>query len=192
MAWALFPWVPCVPFVPHAMSQTMNLDRRNFLSRAGGGLGTLALAQLFAADGIAAVPRREFNGGLHHPAKVKRIIQLFMTGGASPMDTFDYKPALEKVHGQKLGPKEKPEGFTGMPGALMKSPFAFKQHGECGRWVSSVFPEQAKWVDDMAFLMAMVSPLFLPYFSTHFFPISFSLVYIPKLSFATAWYTFFT
>ncbi|MFT5470026.1 MAG: hypothetical protein ACI8UO_005150, partial [Verrucomicrobiales bacterium] len=53
--------------------------------------------------------------------------------------------------------KEKPEGFTAMPGALMKSPFEFKQHGESGRWVSSVFPHQANWVDEMAFLMAMRS-----------------------------------
>ncbi|MEM7392332.1 MAG: DUF1501 domain-containing protein, partial [Verrucomicrobiota bacterium] len=99
----------------------------------------------------------DFNGGLHHPAKVKRIIQLFMTGGASPMDTFDYKPELEKVHGQKLGPKEKPEGFTAQPGAMMKSPFPFKQHGQSGRWVSSMFPHQASLVDDMTFLMAMAS-----------------------------------
>ena len=73
------------------------------------------------------------------------------------MDTYDYKPTLEKLHGQKLGPKEKPEGFTAMPGALMKSPFKFQQYGESGRWVSSVFPHQAKWVDEMAFLMAMAS-----------------------------------
>ena len=73
------------------------------------------------------------------------------------MDTFDYKPELERVHGKKLGPKEKPEGFTAVPGALLKSPFEFKQHGESGRWVSSVFPHQAKWVDEMAFLMAMTS-----------------------------------
>ena len=102
-------------------------------------------------------PKPEFNGGLHHVAKVRRVIQLFMTGGASPMDTFDYKPELEKLHGQKLGPKEKPEGFTAMPGAIMKSPFEFKQHGQSGRWVSSVFPHQAEEVDEMAFLMAMAS-----------------------------------
>jgi len=114
------------------------------------------MAQMLTHDALGA-PRPELNGGLHHPAKVKRVIQLFMTGGASPMDTFDYKPTLEKLHGQKLGPKEKPEGFTAMPGALLKSPFEFKQHGESGRWVSSVFPHQAKWVDEMAFLMAMKS-----------------------------------
>ncbi len=132
------------------------MHRRSFLWQTGGGFGGLAMAHLMSLDALGQ-PRPELNGGLHHPAKVKRIIQLFMTGGASPMDTFDYKPALEKLHGQKLGPKEKLEGFTAAPGALMKSPFEFKQHGESGRWVSSVFPHQAKWVDEMAFLMAMAS-----------------------------------
>ncbi|MFN6302966.1 MAG: DUF1501 domain-containing protein [Planctomycetota bacterium] len=93
----------------------------------------------------------------HHAPKVKRIIQLFMTGGASPMDLFDYKPELERLDGQMLGPKEKPEGFTAPAGALMKSPYKFAQHGESGRWVSELFPEQAKLVDQMAFLMAMTT-----------------------------------
>lgn len=131
-------------------------NRRSFLWNAGGGLGGVAMSQMLTQDSLLAA-NPEFNGGLHHPAKVKRIIQLFMTGGASPMDTFDYKPELERLHGQKLGPKEKPEGFTAPAGAIMKSPFEFKQHGESGRWVSSVFPEQAKCVDDLAFLMAMAS-----------------------------------
>ena len=132
------------------------MDRRSFLSQVGGGFGSLAMTNLLLGETPGQLPP-EFNGGLHHRAKVKRVIQLFMTGGASPMDTFDYKPELERLHGQKLGPKEKPEGFTAMPGALMKSPFEFKQYGESGRWVSSVFPYQAKWVDEMAFLMAMAS-----------------------------------
>ena len=123
--------------------------RRDFLGTIGGGFGALAMAQLFSREAAATVQ--------HHAPKVKRVIQLFMTGGASPMDTFDYKPALERLHGQMLGPKEKPEGQTGMPGAMMKSPFTFARHGQCGRWVSSVFPEQAKLVDEMAFLMAMQS-----------------------------------
>lgn len=134
----------------HAI-QLSEESRRRFLWNSGGGLGAIALTQLLQAPSTAAAD------GLHHPAKVKRIIQLFMTGGASPMDTWDYKPELERLHGQKLGPKEKPEGFVAAPGAIMKSPFSFQQHGECGRWVSSLFPEQAKWVDEMAFLMAMVS-----------------------------------
>jgi hypothetical protein len=135
-------------------------SRRDFLWQIGGGFGSIALTHLLGREALAAgpyTPKTEFNGGLHHPAKVKRIIQLFMTGGASPMDTFDYKPALAKFHGQNLGPKEKPEGFTAMPGAIMKSPFKFKQYGQSGRWVSSVFPHQAKLVDEMAFLMALTT-----------------------------------
>src|SRR3954470_11750751 len=129
-------------------------SRREFLSRLGGGFGGLALAQLFVTDGWATgLPF----GGLHHPARAKRIIQLFMNGGASPMDTYDYKPELARAHGQMIGPKVKPEGQTAASGAVMKSPFEFKQYGQCGRWVSSVFPEQAKCVDELAFLMAMAS-----------------------------------
>src|SRR5688572_15832450 len=129
-------------------------NRREFLEKLGGGFGSLALAQLFVTEGWATgLPL----GGLHHPAKARRIIQLFMNGGASPMDTFDYKPELARLHGQMLGPKEKPEGFTGEVGAVMKTPFEFKQHGQSGRWVSSVFPHQAKWVDELAFLMAMTT-----------------------------------
>ena len=128
-------------------------SRRKFLSAAGGGFGSLALSQMLMGDSS----RIDLNGGIHHKAKVKRVIQLFMTGGASPMDTYDYKPELNRLHGQKLGAKEKGEGFTAPFGAIMKSPFDFKQHGECGQWVSSVFPHQAKLVDDMTFLMAMKS-----------------------------------
>jgi hypothetical protein len=140
--------------------QNIPTSRRHFLSQLGGGLGSVALARVLAREGLADgpfVPRPEFNGGLHHPAKVKRIIQLFMNGGASPMDTYDYKPELARLHGQMLGPKEKPEGQTAAAGAVMKSPFEFAQHGQSGRWVSTVFPEQAKWVDEMAFLMAMTT-----------------------------------
>lgn len=124
----------------------------------GGGFGATALTPLLCRDGWAgtsSLPKQGWNGGPHHPAKAKRVIQLFMNGGASPMDLFDYKPELERLHGQMLGPKEKPEGQTGEVGAVMKSPYAFKRHGQCGRWVSELFPHQAKWVDDLAFLMAM-------------------------------------
>ena len=102
-------------------------------------------------------PRPEFNGGLHHRAKVKRIVQLFMNGGASQMDTFDYKPELIKRHGEKFDPGSHVEAATSVPGNLMKSPFEFRQYGQCGRWVSSVFPNLAECVDDIAFLMAMAS-----------------------------------
>jgi hypothetical protein len=135
--------------------------RRQLLLQSGGGIALCALSHLLGQDSNASgAEAGQHAPGFpvqHHPPKVKRIIQLFMTGGASPMDTFDYKPELERLHGQMLGPKEKPEGFTAPAGAIMKSPFPFQQHGESGRWVSSVFPEQAKLVDEMAFLMAMTT-----------------------------------
>jgi hypothetical protein len=136
------------------------ISRREWLANAGGGFGGLALAAWLSSESVAGGRNQQMptpRDGLHHPARVKRVIQLFMNGGASPMDTFDYKPALEKHHGQMLGPAEKPEGFTGPAGAVMKSPFTFQQYGDSGRWVSSVFPHQAKIVDQLTFLMAMTS-----------------------------------
>src|SRR3954452_13791820 len=139
------------------------MQRRDFLWHAGGGLGVIALAHLLAEQGLLAdspdVARAAARGALsalHHPAKVRRIVQLFMNGGVSQMDTFDYKPELQKRHGQKVDFGIK-AAVTSVPGAVMKSPFAWKQHGKCGRWVSSVFPHLAGCVDDLAFLMAMAS-----------------------------------
>lgn len=133
------------------------LDRRRFLANTGCGLGTMALAHLLGREAYGLdTPRPDLNGGLHHPAKVKRIVQLFMNGGASQMDTFDYKPELEKRHGQSVDFGIK-VAVTSPIGTVMKSPFEFKQHGQSGRWVSSVFPNIAEHVDDLAFLMAMAS-----------------------------------
>src|SRR5262245_8343868 len=112
--------------------RTMTRSRRDFLFHTGGGLGGLALAQMLAEAGEVpdAKPKAEFNGGLHHRAKVKRVVQLFMNGGVSQVDTFDYKPALIKGHGKPFDPgtAEKPEGVTSTPGNLMKSPFEWAQH----------------------------------------------------------------
>jgi len=138
----------------------MSISRRDWLTHLGGGLGSVVLADWLQAQPPSPATHRapqSTPGGLHFPAKVQRVIQLFMNGGASPMDTFDYKPELARLHGQALGPKEKPEGFTAPAGAVMNTPFPFQQHGECGQWVSSVFPHQAGIVDDLAFLMAMSS-----------------------------------
>jgi len=132
--------------------------RRDLLAAAGGGFGLVALAGLLQREGFGDAPGGAVAGplgGVHHPARARRVIQLFMNGGVSPMDTFDFKPALETHHGEALGPREKPEGFTTPAGSVMKSPFGFARHGETGRWVSDVFPCQALHVDRMAFLMAM-------------------------------------
>src|SRR3954451_14101765 len=122
----------------------MLMSRREMLWTAGG-LGGVALAHLMAE----AKPQA---------ARVNRIIQLFMNGGASPMDTFDHKPRLVELDGKKFDPggSEKLESVTNSPGfKVLKTPFKFKQHGQFGRWVSEVFPEIAKRVDDLSFLMSM-------------------------------------
>ncbi len=151
-------------------TKTIPFSRREFLWRFGGGLGGVALVHLLGQHGLLAetgqssnqvaapTPADSLNGGLHHRAKVKRIVQLFMNGGTSQVDTFDYKPELSKRHGQAFEPPgQRVEAATSVPGNTMKSPFAFKQHGQCGRWVSEVFPQLATCVDDVAFLMAMAS-----------------------------------
>ena len=131
-----------------------NLSRRDLLRVSGGGLGAIALAAIEAKQAKASGTE-----GLHHAPKATRIIQIFLNGGLSQPDTFDYKPELEKNHGKPFQPNtgEKPEGVTSVPGNLMKSPFPFKAHGQCGRMVSSLFPNLATQVDRMAFLMAVAS-----------------------------------
>jgi Protein of unknown function (DUF1501) len=142
------------------------IPRRTLLWRLGGGLGGIALVDLLGRDGLLGAgeltpgrphPRAELNGGLHHRARAQRVIQLFMNGGVSQVDTFDYKPELSRRHGQRFDPGSHVEAPTSTPGNLMKCPFPFRQHGECGRWVSSVFPALAGCVDDLAFLMALSS-----------------------------------
>jgi hypothetical protein len=140
-----------------------SLDRRTFLWHSGGGLGGIALSYLLGWEGLlAAGPsmgkgKPELDGGLHHKAKAKRVVQLFMSGAASQVDTFDYKPELIKRHGQKFDPGGKVELFQSSPGACMKSPWTWKPQGQCGKYVSSLLPNLATCVDDMAFLHAMVS-----------------------------------
>jgi hypothetical protein len=138
------------------------LTRRDFLNHTVSGLGGIALATLLGRnESLAGVakPNPAFNGGLHHPAKAKRVIQLFMNGGASQCDLFDYKPELVARHGQPFDPGkgERVEATVSVPGAVMKSPFEWARHGESGRWVSNALPHTAKVVDDCAFLMAMTS-----------------------------------
>jgi len=85
------------------------------------------------------------------------VIQLFMLGGASQCDTFDYKPELIRRHGQ-IVPFTVTGGTAASPGPLLKSPWEWRQHGESGRWVSSALPHLATCVDDLAFLMGMHAP----------------------------------
>jgi Protein of unknown function (DUF1501) len=146
-------------------NETVRIDRRGFLWHAGGGFGALALTHMMGTDslladtssGKALPPRPEHIGGLHHLAKARRVVHLFMSGAASQCDTFDYKPALIKKNGQKFDPGGKVELFQSEPGAVMASPWKWRQHGQCGRWVSDLVPHLAGCVDDIAFLPAMVA-----------------------------------
>lgn len=124
------------------------MNRREFLWSSGG-LGGIALSQMLTAA--------ETKSGLHHPAKAKRVVQLFMSGAASQCDLFDYKPLLDKRAGEPWDPGEKVELFQSKPGVVMNSPWAWKQHGRCGKWVSALLPHTATCVDDMAFIQSMMS-----------------------------------
>ena len=105
------------------------IDRRDFLWQSGGGLGGIALSYLLGQEGLLAAnaalpkPSPKLGGGLHHPAKAKRVVQLFMSGAASQCDTFDYKPELIKRHGEEFHPGGKVELFQSKPGSVMKSPW---------------------------------------------------------------------
>ena len=129
------------------------MNRRDFLWSYGGGLGGIALAGLLGESGLLA----DAPTGLHHPAKAKRVIQLFMSGAASQCDTFDYKPKLIERNGQQFDPGGKVELFQSSAGAVMKSPWEWKQHGNSGKWVSSLVPHLATCVDEMAFVHSMIS-----------------------------------
>ena len=122
--------------------------------RAGAGFGWIALQSLLARTGFAATPLNPLAAKLgHFPAKAKSIIWLFMNGGPSHVDTWDYKPELEKRDGQPMpGFDPKTGFFPDAVGGLMKSPFAFKQHGQTGSWGSSLFPKLCEQVDKMAFI----------------------------------------
>ncbi len=138
-----------------------SLDRRRFLWSLGGGLGGIALAHMLGEQRLLAAdspsPRADLNGGLHHKARAKRVVQLFMSGAASQCDTFDYKPALIQQHGKKFDPGSKVELFQSSPENVMKSPWGWKQYGESGKWMSDLVPHLAGCVDEMAFLPAMIS-----------------------------------
>jgi hypothetical protein len=138
-----------------------SMSRRQLLRRAGLGFGMIGLAGMLADEGLLTSPapaaQRPGNPLAskqpHFTAEAKSIIWLFMNGGPSQVDTWDYKPELEKRHGQELKGFDKNTGFfTANVGPVMKSPFKFAQHGQSGTWVSEIFPHMARHVDKMAFL----------------------------------------
>ena len=131
---------------------SVGLTRRNFLHRFGGGLGGLALANMLHA---------ETGSKFHHPAKAKRVIYLFQSGGPSQIDLFDHKPRLIQETGKELPDSvRKGQRLTGMSGnqaslPLVGSPFQFAQHGKSGQWISELLPNTAKIADDMCIVNSM-------------------------------------
>lgn len=150
-------------------------SRREWLHRFGGGIGSVALADLLGggrtvlgatSPGTGAVAGRV--GGLpglpHFAPKAKRVIFLFMSGGASQFETFDYKPKLVELQKNKteLPDSYKKRGLLGMSNnqaafQLVGSKFPFRQHGKAGTWVSDLFPHTAKVVDDLCVIRSMRS-----------------------------------
>jgi hypothetical protein len=128
------------------------LTRRDMLRVSSAGFGSLALASLLQEEASAVgplAPRKP-----HFPARAKQVIFLFMHGGPSQVDTFDYKPLLERDHGKPL-PFSKPRVFSATTGNLLKSPFTFKQHGDSGIWMSQLFPHLAGCADDLCMINSM-------------------------------------
>ena len=126
------------------------LNRRDFLWQSGGGLGGLALASMLGREPLLA--NGVLHGTLHHPPGAKRVIQLFMGGAASHLDTFDFKPALIRHHGKKSDFGEHAEAFQNGLGPWMRSPFEFKRYGQGGQYLSDVVAPLGEVVDDMAFV----------------------------------------
>jgi hypothetical protein len=138
-------------------------SRRAFLKNAGLGCGSLALTGLLGEQGLLSSAGAATQPGLmgsqapHFAPKAKSIIWLFMPGSPSQMDTFDYKPELQKRDGMKLKGADPKIGFFTTSGKVLKSPFSFKQYGQSGAWVSEIFPHMARHVDDMAFVYSCYS-----------------------------------
>ena len=140
--------------------------RREFLWQLGGGFGGVALTSMLASDGFfgnsahGAEEKSEFKNPLapkqpHFPAKAKSVIFLFMYGGPSHIDTFDYKPTMIGRDNQTVTVKTFGRGGHKNQGRIVEPRWKFKQYGESGKWVSDLFPHLANHVDDIAFLHSM-------------------------------------
>src|SRR5579863_404097 len=148
----------------HDLAQILN--RRHFFGRAASGVGTAALAsllneRLFAAKIETAARPHGTLEAFHFAPKAKHVIYLFMSGGPSHIDLFDYKPALKQHHGEELPATVRMgQRITGMTAGQKSFPcvapmFEFKQHGQCGAWVSELLPNVAGVVDNLAIVKSV-------------------------------------
>ena len=137
-----------------------NRTRREFLWDAGAGFTGLALTALLSRDGFFAQqpsPNPLAPRPPHFPAKAKNVIFLFMYGGPSHVDTFDYKPTLYGLDGQTITVRTHGRGGHRNEGRVVGPKWRFKQYGQCGKWVSDLFPHLATCVDDIAFIHSMTA-----------------------------------
>ena len=134
-------------------------NRRDFLHHAGAGFGSLALTALLAGDGLLATEEQASSDPLapkkpHFDAKAKRIIFLFMAGGPSHLETFDPKPDLQRLHGEKLpesfGPVKTRRGVD--KNRLLATKRTFKKYGQAGIEISDQLPNLAECADDLCVL----------------------------------------
>ncbi len=143
-----------------------NRTRREFLWQTGGGFTALPLLSMLSADRFlnqsAAQDAPAYENPLapkapHFAPKAKSVIFLFMYGGPSHIDTFDYKPAMVGMDGKTIDVKTFGRGGKKSGGRIVEPKWKFQQHGECGKWVSTLFPNVATCVDDIAFIHSMTA-----------------------------------
>ncbi len=153
---------------PNAGRNFCGRTRRQFLWEAGAGFAGVAMAGMMAKDGflanqaVAADGVTAFSNPLapkqpHFPAKAKSVIFLFMYGGPSQVDTFDYKPNMIGMDNKTVDVKTFGRGGHKNQGRIVEPRWKFKQYGECGKWVSDLFPHLATCVDDITFLHSMTA-----------------------------------
>lgn len=146
----------------------LSQGRRDFLRNSSLGLGSIALSSLLGSSCIDSItlPLKSLSNnlnfsGTHFPAKAKRVIYLFQSGGPSQLETFDYKPQLAKWHGKEIPPSiqgtQRNSGmvFDQSTFPLVQSIYDFKQYGQSGAWVSEIFPHTAKIVDDLCIIKSL-------------------------------------
>jgi len=132
--------------------------RREFLWEAGAGFTGLGLLDLLSRDGaFASAPNPLAARPPHFPAKAKSVIFLFMYGGPSQVDTFEYKPELYRLDGQTIPVRTFGRGGRRSQGRVVGPKWRFKQYGQSGKHVSDLFPNLATCVDDMAFIHSMTA-----------------------------------
>lgn len=138
------------------------LSRRDLFDSVYTGLAAIGLAALLGKEGQAANGKgaggwQPGRGVTHFPARARRVLQIFCPGAASHLDLWDYKPELEKRHGEPLPGAESFVSFQGKNGNLMRSPWAFVPAGRSGKRITSMLPHLARHVDEIAFIHSMTS-----------------------------------